>query len=312
MRFSVIVPVYNREGYIGQSVDSVLAQGFPDGELIVVDDGSIDRTPEVVRAYGERLTYVRQKNSGPQAARRAGAALAKGDYLIFLDSDDILLPGSLSTYDRIIRACDPPALILGAMTYFRDDRPAVADLSGPSRIELVRYPDFLSKDRGLGMSFSKIILRRSVFERRDGPAAGGEDVFPMEDHDLLLRVGTEGPCILIIRPYTSAYRVHAGNYVNNLDAMVGGALALARAEKNGRYPGGRERRFFRSAYIGGKVRFWTWQALKSGRPDLAAELTRQGGLMMLAAAGQAFRRRTRPRTPPIYLSGPSTAGESRP
>lgn len=91
MRFSVIIPVYNVEAYLEQCVDSVLNQSFRDFELILVDDGSPDSCPMICDTYAqrdERVTVVHQKNGGLSAARNTGIRTAKGEYLLFVDSDD--------------------------------------------------------------------------------------------------------------------------------------------------------------------------------------------------------------------------------
>ncbi len=85
-RFSVIIPVYNRERFIARAIESVLAQTYRDFELIVVDDGSTDSTPEIVARYPVRL--LRQENRGVSAARNRGIAAARGEIIAFLDSDD--------------------------------------------------------------------------------------------------------------------------------------------------------------------------------------------------------------------------------
>ncbi len=107
-RFSVVIAAYNRENYIRQTIDSVLSQTFIDYEIIVVDDGSTDRTGEVLQTYGDRIKYVRQTNQGSEATFRKGASLATGEYLAFLDSDDLFMPCALATYDAIIRDLDSP------------------------------------------------------------------------------------------------------------------------------------------------------------------------------------------------------------
>src|SRR5436309_9355229 len=93
--FSVIVPTFNRASLLRQALDSVLAQTFAEYELIVVDDGSTDDTANVVASYGSRVYFLQQANRGPGAARNLGAAGAKGEYLAFLDSDDLFLTWSL-------------------------------------------------------------------------------------------------------------------------------------------------------------------------------------------------------------------------
>lgn len=97
---SVIMPAYNTARYIGEAIDSVLSQDYGAVELIVIDDGSTDGTLDVVRSYGDRLTLLTQKNQGSAVARNAGLAAASGEYIAFLDSDDVWLPGKLTRQVR--------------------------------------------------------------------------------------------------------------------------------------------------------------------------------------------------------------------
>lgn len=104
-KISVLVPVYKVEPYLQRCIDSVLAQDFQAWEMILVDDGSPDRCPEIcdeAARKDSRITVVHKKNGGLPSARLAGFERAKGDYLVFLDSDDWLLKGALTTlYDEI-------------------------------------------------------------------------------------------------------------------------------------------------------------------------------------------------------------------
>jgi glycosyltransferase involved in cell wall biosynthesis len=96
---SVIIPCYNGAGFIGDTLESVRRQIFPDWECIVVDDGSTDDTAGVVRrniAGDDRFRYVYQENGGLSAARNTGLERARGEFLQFLDADDVLLPGKLA------------------------------------------------------------------------------------------------------------------------------------------------------------------------------------------------------------------------
>ncbi|NBU82584.1 MAG: glycosyltransferase family 2 protein, partial [Flavobacteriaceae bacterium] len=87
--FTIVIPSYNRAHIVGRAIESVLNQSYSDFEIIVVDDGSTDNTKEVVCQFlDSRINYFFQENSGVSAARNTGSKLAKGDYLVFLDSDD--------------------------------------------------------------------------------------------------------------------------------------------------------------------------------------------------------------------------------
>ncbi|NHN30201.1 glycosyltransferase [Paenibacillus agricola] len=93
--FSVIIPTYNRDKYIARAIRSVLRQTCEDYEIIVVNDGSTDRTEKIVSTFGDRVRYVYQKNLGPSEARNTGIRLARGKFIAFLDSDDLFLPNKL-------------------------------------------------------------------------------------------------------------------------------------------------------------------------------------------------------------------------
>ena len=93
-KFSVIIPSYNRAATLGRAIESLIQQIFPAYEIIVVDDGSLDQTRSVLELFPQ-VIYFYQENKGVSAARNQGAEMAKGDWLIFLDSDDELLPSAL-------------------------------------------------------------------------------------------------------------------------------------------------------------------------------------------------------------------------
>lgn len=107
---SVIIPTFNRASFLKEAIDSVLAQKFKDFELIVVDDGSTDKTQEILKPYLEKnlLKYLIQKNSGVAGARNAGIKAAQSDWLVFLDSDDLWLSDKLLEQIQFLK--ENPAL----------------------------------------------------------------------------------------------------------------------------------------------------------------------------------------------------------
>ena len=121
MRFSIIIPLYNKAPYIKKALDSVISQTFKDYELIVVDDGSVDESYEVAREFLERLgiiyNLIRQPNSGVSMARNLGASLSAGDYLCFLDADDWWAPNFLEKMNEFIREY-PEAGIYGTNYFY--------------------------------------------------------------------------------------------------------------------------------------------------------------------------------------------------
>lgn len=110
MFFSVIIPTYNRKDIVQKSLNSVLVQSFDDYEVIVVDNGSTDGTAEVLQEYASqnpRIRYHWQENSGsPAGSRNTGLKLAKGEWIAFLDSDDLWLPGKLRAVHDALQAQD--------------------------------------------------------------------------------------------------------------------------------------------------------------------------------------------------------------
>src|SRR6185437_11144924 len=97
-RVSVVIPTYNSGPLVTEAVESVLAQTLPAAEVLVVDDGSTDDTPERLAAYGERIRYLPQANQGVAAARNRGIREATGDLIAFLDADDVWHPRKLEIH----------------------------------------------------------------------------------------------------------------------------------------------------------------------------------------------------------------------
>src|SRR5436309_11842716 len=102
---SIIVNNYNYGRFLREAVDSALNQTYRNTEVIVVDDGSTDGSPEVIASYGERIVPVLKQNGGQNSALNAGFSRSRGDVIIFLDSDDLLLP---SAVENVMRYFDDP------------------------------------------------------------------------------------------------------------------------------------------------------------------------------------------------------------
>jgi glycosyltransferase involved in cell wall biosynthesis len=139
---SVIIPAWNRAHYLRETIDSVLAQTQPAFEIIVVDDGSTDDTPAVLATYGDRIRVLRQRNQGVATARNTGVAAARGDFLCFLDSDDLWHPRKLEL--QLARFASDPELGLvhcGFETF--DDAGTIAvnlnGLEGWVGLEILRF-----------------------------------------------------------------------------------------------------------------------------------------------------------------------------
>lgn len=122
-KFSVIIPVYNMEKYLSECVESVLSQNFKDFEIILVDDGSTDSSKEICDQYSDKYSFVytiHQKNQGLSEARNTGIRMAKGNYLLFLDSDDFIKKNGLEILNKIVNENDPD-IIINNYYYFDEE-----------------------------------------------------------------------------------------------------------------------------------------------------------------------------------------------
>jgi hypothetical protein len=171
---SVITPLYNKGPYIARAVDSVLAQTYPDFELIVVDDGSTDDGPAQVRAYRDpRLRLIRQANGGPGSARNRGLAESICPYVAFLDADDEWMPTYLERMVTVLEA--HPQCGAAASTYFLGARKvditaqfrALGMTDGPWNLSLCRHARELGS-AVYAVHSSTTTVRRDVIEKYGG------------------------------------------------------------------------------------------------------------------------------------------------
>ncbi|MEO6626809.1 MAG: glycosyltransferase, partial [Burkholderiaceae bacterium] len=94
---SIVTPAYNQAEYLAETIDSVLLQDYPNIEYIVLDDGSTDATPQVLKHYGSKVRWERHENMGQARTLNKGWALSEGEIIGYLSSDDILYPGAIRT-----------------------------------------------------------------------------------------------------------------------------------------------------------------------------------------------------------------------
>lgn len=219
---SVIVPAYGHGAYIVASIESVLAQEPPPLEVIVINDSSPDDTAERLAPLIEagRITYRLQVNAGMAAARNTGAAMARGDYLYFLDDDDLMCRGALRWMVRELETHPDASMVLGDMVIF-DREPPVLDSVGAPAHEVDPVPFVIFNQLGCP---GQVLIRRAAFE-----AAGGFDpaIWGADDWDLWLRLLDASPARVARRPVL-AYRLHAQNASRNVARMYRSSLHVAR------------------------------------------------------------------------------------
>ena len=171
--FSVIVPLYNKAAYIDRTLASVAAQTLDDYEVVVVDDGSTDDGPARVRRAGERVRLLRQVNSGPGAARNRGIEAAKGDWIAFLDADDLWSPSHLETLAGTIASC--PEADVVATGFTRDSVLPHGGNGSP------RYIDFFREHDAVWTSTTAVRSTALIGEQFSR-------IWPGEDVDLWIRL----------------------------------------------------------------------------------------------------------------------------
>lgn len=121
-KVSVVIPVYNCREYVCEAIDSVLGQTYPIHEVIVVDDGSTDNLQQVLSPYLEKIIFKRQENKGAASARNAGVKISTGDWIAFLDSDDIWLPDKISRQMALADLYPEVDLIYGQVQNFDEQK----------------------------------------------------------------------------------------------------------------------------------------------------------------------------------------------
>lgn len=193
-RVSIIIPTYNRAHLVAEAIKSVLNQTFTDFELIVVDDGSTDNTEEVVRSFADpRLKYLKQFNNGVSAARNTGIENAEGEFIAFLDHDDLYLPEKLSV--QVSKMEEDPtvgfvySLYLGTRGRETPNRPG-GDCHTPLELSHLLL--------GILAHLSTALVRRSWLQE-----VGGFDErlrYGGEDRDICLRLALAG-CKMVCVPY---------------------------------------------------------------------------------------------------------------
>jgi glycosyltransferase involved in cell wall biosynthesis len=201
---SCIVPVYNGATYLAEAIDSIFAQSYTPVEVLVVDDGSTDATPEVIAGYGDRIRSLRQENAGPAAARNRGLAAARGELIAFLDADDLWHPDKLRRQLDRLRTRSEVGISLTMIQNFWIEALSHEAERRRGRKETLPVPGYVS---------CCMLARREVFERV-GPFEAGRQ--HAEHVEWFARARAAGivdellPEVLVYR------RIHHGNRSRHL------------------------------------------------------------------------------------------------
>ncbi|MDB5114876.1 MAG: glycosyl transferase family 2 [Mucilaginibacter sp.] len=219
---SVIIPCYNHGRYLSKAIESVLAQTYNHFEIIVVDDGSVDNTKEVAQSYKE-VTYVYQSNQGLSATRNTGIDHSNGNYLVFLDADDWLLPDALKINLNHIQSDPKLAFVSGGFQFFYDKDKTTQDIT--RKIEEDHYCHLLESN--FIAMIASVMFQRWVFDsfRYD------TRLKVCEDYDLYLKVARKYP-IAHHTELIAVYFIHDSNMSKGSAVMLDTALQILDTQKS--------------------------------------------------------------------------------
>lgn len=214
---SVIITSYNREKYIRQCVESALSQDYENLEVIVVDDASTDKSPEILGSFGDKIRYIRQeKNRGIGPTLNRGFRTAKGDLLIYLDSDDFYLPGKIALSAQKLIADNSISLVYS-------DYIVIDALGNPIKeFKLVKLSSQTKEETVWSFLVAcpifggGVMVRKQCFEKI---GYFNENIVCCHDYEMWLRLLKAGYRFGRVPKTLFAYRQHPGNFSHNRELM---------------------------------------------------------------------------------------------
>lgn len=222
-KISIIMPVYKAEKYICQSIDSIIAQTFTDWELILVVDGSPDRSPEICDAYSakdSRIKTIHKDNEGVAIARKTGCDKARAKYIGFADSDDTLDSTCLEKCMQLLGKYDTDILVFGSI--WRNEASGKEEIKNPEfegyyDKEMIRrdiFPVLIQTEQG---GYYPQSIWRNIFKR--------ENILPYMIVDRRATVGEDGACVIPAIFHADSIFFHKEplyHYRVNTDSVTGG------------------------------------------------------------------------------------------
>lgn len=218
---SVIVPAFNAERYLGEALQSVLGQTYPHLEVLVVDDGSADRSVEIARGFGDRVRVFTQANGGPAAARNRGLENAKGAYVSFLDADDTWLPDKTERQVAFMEAHPEVGVSYGPCLFVKNGRELTRIGWEPEKFPEGWIFEHLLLERGF-ISINTVMVRRRCLER---VGSFNESLRTAEDTNMFLRLARQCRFGFIPDPL-ARYRWHETSLTKRTDVERGTFRAL--------------------------------------------------------------------------------------
>lgn len=209
VKASVIIPAYNGDRYIEEAIEGILAQTYSNYEIIVVDDGSTDNTKAVVQQYGAKIKYFTQHNQGVASSRNLGLSKAKGEYIAFLDQDDVFLPHKLESQVALLEQNSSLGIVNSGWQIVDQDGTFQSAVEPWQQIsELTTANLIIWKPVFLGA----MLFRKSWLEQTEGFDTSLEQT---PDVDLVIRLAGMGCPADWVKQTTVKYRQHEANASKN-------------------------------------------------------------------------------------------------
>ncbi len=264
---SVVVPVHNEEKWIGEAIDSALAQDRDDLEIVVVDDGSTDRTPQILAAYSCPVRVITQQKQGVSVARSRAIAEARGKWIVFLDADDRWLPGHINALEQAA-AQDPEAGLVCTDA-------AVIDSEG-NRIKKKPSPDS-GKDTFFSVLTANRITTSAAAVRRDVIQEVGAFVPGLkraQDWDLWLRVAERFP-VVHLPVVTAEFRQQEKERVRSMGVSIrdDNLFVISRALELREVPESVRKKAIANCYLESAVRLLAGLETGAARKEILTALS---------------------------------------
>jgi glycosyltransferase involved in cell wall biosynthesis len=221
-KVSVVIPAYNAEEYLTETIRSVFAQTYRDYEIIAVDDGSTDNTLRALRRFEPRIKVLTKPNGGPASARNLAINNSTGEYIAFLDSDDIWIRDKLEEQVAFLDKNTEMGLLFGEALMFVDEK---GEKKIQGKIGYTGDPGFCQLLYGDFIPNSTVIIRRSCVDKI-GLLNESKELIAAEDYEYWMRIAKVFPIAGIPRPLVY-YRIREGNLMGdgrNIDKGLNLAL----------------------------------------------------------------------------------------
>ncbi len=207
MQVSILIPAYNADHYIAETIESILVQTYPNFELLIIDDGSTDNTLAIIKSYAEkdpRIKVISQANSGIPNTLNKGIELSENEWICRMDADDLMMPNRIERQLAFI-AENPDLAVASSYVYNIDENGKIIGQFRSKFTNKAVVEEYVRTNQLIGFHHPAVIMKKSVIQ-----ALGGYRNFSYaEDLDLWNRVAEQGYLVLVQPEFLLKYRIHS-------------------------------------------------------------------------------------------------------